>query len=161
MDYEEGGGVESSPLLTAEDVERISLPGKQLELVRGRLVVRDLPGTWHGVIAANLAYHLSDFVRRTGLGTVFAQDTGFKIASKPDTVRAPGVAFVARERAERIPRRGYAELAPHLLAEIVSPDLDRARSLPRSRTGLPPEGRSCGSSIRSVPRSAYTAATGV
>ena len=114
--------VRTSPVLTAADVERISLPGKLVELVRGRLVVREPPGTRHGAIAANLAFLLSDHVRRRGLGTVFAQDTGFKIAADPDTVRAPDVAFVARERGDRIPARGYAELAPDLLAEILSPD---------------------------------------
>ncbi|MGH8570220.1 MAG: Uma2 family endonuclease [Gammaproteobacteria bacterium] len=108
--------------LTAADLERLSLPGKQVELVRGRLVVREPPGTRHGVIAASLAYYLSHFVRRNGLGVVIAQDTGFKITSDPDTVRAPDVAFVARERAGLIQARGYAELAPDLLAEILSPD---------------------------------------
>jgi Uma2 family endonuclease len=108
--------------MTAADVERVSLPGKQVELVRGRLVVREPPGTRHGVIAASLGYHLSDFVRRHGLGLVCAQDTGFKIASDPDTVRAPDVAFVRQERADLIPERGYAELAPDLVAEILSPD---------------------------------------
>ncbi len=53
---------------------------------------------------------------------MFAQDTGFKIASDPDTVRAPDVAFVGRARAGLIAKRGYAELAPDLLAEILSPD---------------------------------------
>src|SRR6266571_2873518 len=115
-------GVSAPPLLTATDVERISIPGKQVELVRGQLIVREPPGTHHGAISANLAYHLSDFVRRHDAGTVFAQDTGFKIASDPDTVRAPDVAFVVRERAALIQKRGYAELAPDLLAEILSPD---------------------------------------
>jgi Uma2 family endonuclease len=108
--------------LTAADVERLSVPGKQVELVRGRLIVREPPSTWHGAIAAKLGYHVSDFVRRHGLGLVCAQDTGFKIASDPDTVRAPDVAFLARARAEQIPRRGYAALAPDLVAEIMSPD---------------------------------------
>jgi len=112
--------VKTSQLLTAQDVERISLPGKVTELIRGQLVVREPPGTWHGVIAANLTYYLSDFVRRHGLGIVFAQDTGFKIASRPDTVRAPDVAFLGQDRADRIPVRGYAEVAPDLLAEILS-----------------------------------------
>jgi Uma2 family endonuclease len=111
-----------SPLLTAADVERISLPGKQVELVRGRLIVREPPGTRHGAIAAKLGYYLSDFVQRHGLGVVFAQDTGFKITRDPDTVRAPDVAFLERDRADRIPARGYAEVAPDLLAEILSPD---------------------------------------
>jgi Uma2 family endonuclease len=109
-------------LLTAEDVEHISLPGKQVELVRGRLVVREPPGTRHGAIAAKLGYRLSDFVQRHALGIVFAQDTGFKIARDPDTVRAPDVAFVGRDRADRIPTRGYAEVAPDVLAEVLSPD---------------------------------------
>lgn len=108
--------------LTAEDVARMSLPGKQVELVRGQLVVREPPGTWHGVIAAKLGYLLSEFVYRNNAGVVSSQDTGFKIARDPDTVRAPDVAFVAKARADRIPRRGYAELAPDLVAEILSPD---------------------------------------
>jgi len=108
--------------MTAEEVERISIPGKVTELVRGRLVVREPPGTYHWAIAANLAYYLSDFVQRHGSGAIFAQDTGFKIASDPDSVRAPDVAFVARERTGLIRSRGYAELAPDLLAEILSPD---------------------------------------
>lgn len=114
--------VSASPLVTAEELERISIPGKVTELIRGRLVVREPPGTWHGVVAARLLYFLADFIRRHDLGIVAAQDTGFKIASGPDTVRAPDVAFVARERAGVIRTRGYAELAPDLLAEIPSPD---------------------------------------
>src|SRR6266568_5879485 len=114
--------VSTSPLMTAEEVERISIPGKVTELIRGRLIVREPPGTHHGAIAANLTYYLADFVRRHGSGAMFAQDTGFKIASDPDSVRAPDVAFVARERTGLIRSRGYAELAPDLLAEILSPD---------------------------------------
>src|SRR2546428_12651667 len=112
----------TSQLLTARDVERLSLPGKVTELIRGQLVVREPPGTRHGVIAANLTYYLSDFARRHELGIVLAQDTGFKIASDPDTVRAPDVAFLRRERAGVIQARGYAAAAPDLLAEILSPD---------------------------------------
>jgi Uma2 family endonuclease len=115
-------GVGTSPLLSAKEVERLSLPGKQVELVRGQLVVREPPGTWHGVIAAKLTYYLTEFVQRHGLGLVCAQDTGFKIGADPDTVRAPDVAVVRRERVGLIKRRGYAELAPDLLAEILSPD---------------------------------------
>jgi len=100
----------------------MSIPDKQVELIRGRLVVREPPGSWHGAVAANLAYLLGDLVRRHELGVVFAQDTGFKIGSDPDTVRAPDVAFVARDRTGAIRARGYAELAPDLLAEILSLD---------------------------------------
>jgi Uma2 family endonuclease len=110
-----------SPLLTAADVERLSLPDKQVELVRGRLVVREPPGALHGAMAATLTHFLTAFVRERHLGTVFAQDTGFHIAHDPDTVRAPDVAFVSRDRLAQIPPRGYAPVAPDLAVEILSP----------------------------------------
>jgi Uma2 family endonuclease len=53
---------------------------------------------------------------------VCGQDTGFKIESDPDTVRASDVAVVCRARVGLIPSRGYAAFAPDLVAEIVSPD---------------------------------------
>src|SRR5207247_4949237 len=116
------GDVGTHPVLTAAAVERISSPGKVTELIRGRLAVRWPPGTRHVVTSATLKYLLGDFVRRHGLGIVAGQDTGFKIAADPDTVRAPDVAFISRQRAGLVRERGYAELAPDLLAEILSPD---------------------------------------
>lgn len=107
--------------MTADELLRLPLPGKQAELIRGRLVVREPPGTWHGAVAARLSARLSVFVEQHGMGMVFSQDTGFKIASQPDTVRAPDVAFIKQDRLHAIPDRGYAELAPDLAAEIVSP----------------------------------------
>lgn len=108
-------------LQTAEDLLRFREPGKTAELVRGVLIVREPPGTSHGVRAARLLHRVRDFVERHGLGEVIAQDTGFKIGRDPDTVRAPDVAFVARERLAQIPEEGYAEVAPDWVAEILSP----------------------------------------
>jgi Uma2 family endonuclease len=111
-----------SRLLTAQQLSGVALPGKATELVRGHLVVREPPGTRHGSIAARLSYLLSDHVYRHDLGVVCSQDTGFRIESDPDTVRAPDVAFIGRARADQIPATGYAAFAPDLAAEIVSPD---------------------------------------
>jgi Uma2 family endonuclease len=111
-----------STFLTAQDLEQIRLPDKSTELAQGRLLVREPPSTEYGRIQANLAYFITDHVRRTNLGVVFGQDTGFRIASNPDTVRGADVAFVSRERAAEIPRRGYAAMAPDFVAEIISPD---------------------------------------
>ncbi len=115
-------------LMTAEDLERVHVAGKVTELIRGRLVVREPPGTLHGRVSARLAYHLAAFVYPHGLGEIFAQDTGFRIESHPDTVRAPDVAFLSREGASGVPARGYAALAPDLVAEVRSPD-DRTGEL--------------------------------
>ena len=106
---------------TAQDLLRFREPGKTAELVRGMLIVREPPGTGHGARAARLTLRVGAFAERHDLGQVFAQDTGFKIERDPDTVRAPDVAFVARERRAQIPEEGYAELAPDWVAEILSP----------------------------------------
>ena len=117
--------VTTSPLVTAEELEELSFPDRQVELVRGVLMVREPPGTWHGVVQENLAWQLGLFVRPRGLGRVCGQDSGFRIRSNPDTVRGADVAFVAADRAKLIPPRGFAAFAPDLVAEILSPG-DRA-----------------------------------
>ncbi len=117
--------VKQTPLMTAEELERLDIPGKVTELIRGQLIVREPPGTRHGIVAATLCIILGSFVRREKLGVVAGQDTGFKIESDPDTVRAPDVAFLSTARLGAVGRRGYAAVAPDLAAEVVSPD-DRA-----------------------------------
>ena len=107
--------------MTADQLARTSIPGKVLELIQGRLVVREPPSTSHGAVSANMVFEFGAFVRRDRLGQLFAQDTGFKIGRDPDTVRGPDVAFVSEERLDRIPEQGYAELAPDLVVEVLSP----------------------------------------
>jgi Uma2 family endonuclease len=111
-----------TPLMTAEELEHYPDRGKQVELIRGHLLVREPPGTLHGIVAGNLTGFLGDFVRKNRLGVVSAQDTGFKIASNPDTVRAPDVGFISRDRLGDVKARGYAALAPDLVVEVLSPD---------------------------------------
>jgi Uma2 family endonuclease len=108
-------------LQTAEDLLRFREPGKTAELVHGVLIVREPPSTGHGARSARLLYQVMAFVKQYDLGEVFAQDTGFKIERDPDTVRAPDVALVTRERLAQIPEEGYANLAPDWVAEILSP----------------------------------------
>jgi Uma2 family endonuclease len=114
--------VKQTGLMTAEELERLDIPGKVTELIRGQLIVREPPGTRHGMISATLCFLLAGFVRGEKLGAVFAQDTGFKIESDPDTVRAPDVAFLSAARLDAVGRRGYAAVAPDLAAEVMSPD---------------------------------------
>jgi len=109
-------------MMTAEQLQHVHLPGKSTELVRGRLVVREPPGTYHGKIAGRLIIRVGAFVEAHQLGELFGQDTGFRIATSPDTVRAPDLAFITRDRLSLVGRRGYPTVAPDLVAEIVSPD---------------------------------------
>ena len=112
----------SGGLVTANDLLTLEKAGKSTELVRGRLIVREPPSTYHGRVQGILHVLVGSYVHTHALGAVFGQDTGFQIASAPDTVRAPDLAFVDLTRVAQIPRRGYAALAPDLVAEIISPD---------------------------------------
>jgi len=115
-------------LITAEELEHMSFPDKRVELVRGHLVIREPPSTRHGTVAAKLAYFIGAFVYPRRLGVVVVEG-GYKLASKPDTVRGPDVSFIKQERVDRVPPRGFADLAPDLAAEIVSPDQTAAEVL--------------------------------
>jgi Uma2 family endonuclease len=115
----------SADLFTAADLERLHGSGTRAELVRGRLVVREPAGFRHGAVAAALAAKLTQFVNERSLGGVVAAETGFKLAENPDTVRAPDIAFVCAERVPRPLPTGYAEVAPDLAVEVLSPT-DRA-----------------------------------
>lgn len=79
-------------------------------------------GGEHGAIAGTLAAVIVSFVKRNRLGIVFGAETGFLLGRDPDTVRAPDVAFIRRERvpAEGLPA-GYWPGAPDLAVEVLSP----------------------------------------
>jgi Uma2 family endonuclease len=108
--------------MTAEELLRLSIDGKKHELVDGIVVEMEPPGWDHGIVQVAVGQLLRDHVRERGLGVVTGE-VGFLLRSDPDTVLAPDVAFVTRERAE--PVQGspkYFPGPPDLAIEIVSPD---------------------------------------
>lgn len=108
---------------TADALLHLPDDGYRYELVGGNLV-RDSPaGGEHGLIALRLGHLLWNWAHERRAGVVLAAETGFKLRSNPDTVRAPDVAFVSNERipTEGVPR-GFWEGAPDLAVEVLSPD---------------------------------------
>ena len=81
-------------LMTAEELLHMPDDGFRYELIRGELRKMAPAGHQHGRIAINVTTPLDQHVRAHGLGTVYAAETGFKLASNPDVVRAPDVAFI-------------------------------------------------------------------
>ena len=108
-------------LMTAEDLLRTRVPDKRTELVRGVLAVCEPAGSRHGLVTMNLGAELAVYAKHTGAGGVYAAETGFKLASNPDTVRAPDIAFVTRDRLPPPATTGYPALAPDLAVEVLSP----------------------------------------
>lgn len=116
-------------LVTANDLLRMPDDGYSYELVRGQLIRMSKPSPWHGVVGIRLQTDLYQFVEARKLGQVFPQDTGFKLASNPDTVRGPDIAFVRRERilVIGIPKKGFWPGAPDLAVEVRSPNDSRPK----------------------------------
>lgn len=112
-------------LMTAEELLQLNLPNKRTELVSGVLAVREPAGFRHGAVAVAMTVAIGNFVYAHRLGVVVAAETGFTLRRDPDTVRAPDVAFVSTDRCPDPDTRGFAELAPDLVVEVLSPD-DRA-----------------------------------
>lgn len=114
---------ETGTRMTAEDLLALPDSGKRYELVEGELREMAPAGARHGRAAMRLASLLDQHATAQRLGVVLAAETGFRISRAPDTVRAPDVSFVARERVPPggLPE-GYWELAPDLAVEVVSPN---------------------------------------
>ena len=99
-------------------------PG-QFRTRQGRDATRFAPGAPH--------------LEQHPVGTIGA-DVGFKLASNPDTVRGPDIAFVRRDR---VPTsgRGFFTGAPDLVIEVLSPDdrsgAVRAKTEQYLATGVP------------------------
>jgi Uma2 family endonuclease len=108
---------------TAEELIRIPDDGFRYELVRGELRRMTPAGNVHGRVAMNVALSLAQYVKAHNLGIVYAAETGFRLTTDPDTVRAPDVAFVSRERVEAVGEvEGYWPEAPDLAVEVISPN---------------------------------------
>lgn len=109
-------------LMTAEELLHLPDNGLRHELIRGELRTMNPPGFEHGELAGTFHLSLGHHVRVHQLGTVVLE-SGFQLKTSPDTVRAPDVAFVGRERLEGLGRvRGYFEGAPDLAVEVISPN---------------------------------------
>ena len=113
--------VMSPQLMTADELLHAHLPNRRAELICGALVVREPAGGRHGRVVADLARLIGTHVHDNGLGVVYGAETGFTIAREPDTVRAPDVAFVRRDRVPDPEPVGFLTLAPDLAVEVLSP----------------------------------------
>jgi len=105
--------------MTADDLLALPDDGMRHELVEGELRTMTPAGRDHGVLALRAGRLLGAHVDAHGLGLATAAETGYRIASDPDTVLTPDAAFVSRERSASEP--GYWAGAPDLAIAVVSP----------------------------------------
>ena len=110
-------------LLTAEEFARLPQPpdGSQQELVNGVVISTPPPSFHHGRTCSIVGRELGGFVDARQLGWLTSNNSGVILGRNPDTVRGPDLAFWSRERMPTPPRTGYAEIAPDLVIEVLSP----------------------------------------
>ncbi|MCO6456743.1 MAG: Uma2 family endonuclease [Pirellulaceae bacterium] len=119
----------TDPVTTAEQLAAMPDDGQRYELQEGILHMMSPAGFRHGQVAARLLSRISTYVENHDLGVALAAETGFLLRHDPDTVLAPDVSFVARDRLREFgDHAGYLPLAPDLVAEVISPN-DRAREV--------------------------------
>jgi Uma2 family endonuclease len=108
-------------LTTADELWEACGEAQHLELVKGVPVQMTPTGTVHGALSLWLGHLILVYVDEHDLGLVTAAETGFILAQNPDTVRAPDIGFVVKDRlTEPVPER-YFPGAPDLAVEIVFP----------------------------------------
>lgn len=114
---------------TAEQLLYMPKDNFRYELIEGVLKKMSPAGSEHGVIAATMTIILGHYVKAHKLGVVLAAETGYKIASDPDTVIAPDASFISQAQFERLGRtKKFWPGAPDLAVEVVSPG-DTAREV--------------------------------
>ena len=106
-------------LMTVAEFMKIDDEPNRHELIKGELLTMPPPGYPHGTVTIRLSLLLGNYVEIKNLG-VLTSGSGFKLESDPDTVLAPDISFIPRDRVGILPD-GYYPGPPDLAIEIVSP----------------------------------------
>ncbi len=116
----------ATPLMTAGEFwDFCQLPenrNRWFELRRGKVVEMSRPTRKHGVVAANVAYELQTYCRRSGSGYIATNDSGVILEENPDTVVGPDVAFYTDATAYEDLHPKWGEEPLLVAVEVLSPN---------------------------------------
>lgn len=112
----------STALMTAEDLIQLPRGYFRAELINGELITMPLPRVPHGRAATRLGMSLGQFILDHDLGETYITDVGFQLTRNPDTVVAPDISFISKERLKQAGDvTGYWQGPPDLAVEFYSP----------------------------------------
>lgn len=109
-------------LATIADIEAMPEEPGRVALIEGELHRMAPAGGRHGRLGVRFTVALHLFVEAHHSGVVYSADTGFVLQREPDTLLAPDVTFIQKDR---VPvgddEIGFPEVVPDLVVEILSP----------------------------------------
>jgi len=91
------------------------------ELDEGKIVELSLPGEVHGVICSLISYLLGNYIFQRGKGYGCSNHTGLVLKRKPGTVLGPDFMLFDEKRTLKMLTWKFAEDAPKLVVEVLSP----------------------------------------
>ena len=109
-------------VITGDELAR--MPDHELsELVDGRIVRMSPTNPEHGRIELRIGAALLGFASTHNLGVVMTGEVGIFTRWNPDRVRGADVLFISHAQYERRTKtRGFLDVAPELVVEILSPE---------------------------------------
>jgi len=113
--------VVSPKLITADELLAMGDIGR-CELIYGEIVMMSPAGLEHGVVALRIGSYLLSHVEANDLGVCLAAETGYRVQSNPDLVRAPDASFIRKERVKGKLTKKFFSGVPDLAVEVVSPE---------------------------------------
>ena len=121
MSDAQGSGAHDT-LITGDELAL--MPDHDLsELIDGRIVPMSPTNPEHGRIEANIAAAIRGFVSVQNLGVVMTGEVGVFTRWNPDRVRGADVMFISHAQYDRRTKtRGFLDVAPELVVEILSPE---------------------------------------
>lgn len=121
MSTAEAKSTGAAQLVTADELFH-KYNGQRCELIEGIVEHMSPIGFGHGSFERRIAQLLGAHVDQHELGEVVAGEVGFIVSHDPDSVLAPDIAYVRKERLDAIgTTEKYFPEAPTLAVEIVSP----------------------------------------
>jgi Uma2 family endonuclease len=110
-------------LMTLDEFSRLGGDGRMRELVCGRVVEMNPPGSLHGIVVIRIASLLDAYVQSHRLGRVLGGDSGVITRINPDSLRGADVAYLSYARAPKgtLAGKTYFSVAPELVFEVLSP----------------------------------------
>src|SRR5690242_6054292 len=74
----------------------------------------------HGLLTAELIFHIGAFAREHKLGSVFGAEAGFIMREDTQDIRAADLAFISAARMSEVRIREWLPFPPDLAVEVVS-----------------------------------------